>query len=465
MLLGALVDAGVPLAVLDDAVSALSLGARLSLRRVDRSGISAAKVDVVLLSGELAETASAEQAHGSSDDPDGAHSHRHEDEVLEGGGASDPDHPPSHDHGHDHGHGHDHDHDHQHPHANEAAHGHAHGRSLSVIRGLIKESPLSAEVQSIALQAFQLLGEAEAKIHNVPIESIHFHEVGAVDAIADIVAASAGCYWLGVDRWLCSPLNVGGGHVHCAHGKFPVPAPATLELLRDLPVYSSGVKKELVTPTGAALLRALEVTPSASFPAMSMKATGYGAGSRELPGQPNVLRLVVGESLANRHAMAAGESESGSSELGSRVGIIETTVDDATPEVLAYAADRLLAAGASEVYRTAVQMKKGRSGTQLTVLCAPAQAAALQRLVFEETTTLGLRYREERKTALARSLVAVETEWGSVRMKIGAHEDGSPANYAPEFEDCRSIAERYGVPLKEVMQRAIGRYLADRQRT
>ncbi|AXC14884.1 hypothetical protein ACPOL_5636 [Acidisarcina polymorpha] len=299
------------------------------------------------------------------------------------------------------------------------------------------------------MRAFQLLGEAESKIHNVPVETIHFHEVGSVDAISDIVATAAGCHWLRVDRWICSPLNVGGGHVHCAHGKFPVPAPATLQLLRDLAIYSSGVQKELVTPTGAALLRALDAQSSV-FPTMSMTSTGYGAGSRDIPGQPNVLRLVVGESA---------ERVSGSGSQG-RVGIIETTIDDATPEVLSYAADKLLAAGASDVYRIPVQMKKGRIGIQLTILCSPERAEELQKIVFRETTTLGLRYREEEKTSLTRSFISVDTEWGAVRIKVGSLENGEVVNYAPEYEECRSIAEKHAVPLKQVMQAAANAYLA-----
>ena len=431
MLLAALVDAGVPFPVLEDAVSALEIEARLELRRVNRSGIDAAKVDVVTLQGEIAETA---HAVASAEVHAGHHDHAHS--------------HGEHSHSHDHPHTHD---DHSHEHAHEKPH--VHGRSLTVIQGIIRNSRLPLEVQTIALKAFELLGHAEAKIHNVPVESIHFHEVGAVDAIADIVAAAAGCHWLQVEQWVCSPLNVGGGHVHCAHGIFPVPAPATLELLHDLPVYSSGVQKELVTPTGAALLRALDVT-SSGFPAMKMNATGYGAGSRDLPDRPNVLRLVVGESASIRalHDQVHLKSEG-------RVGVIETTIDDATPELLAYVADRLLAAGASDVYRTPVQMKKGRTGMQLTILCSPAKAEALQKIVFAETTTLGLRYREEEKIILARSFVSVDTEWGAVKMKIGITESGEVVNASPEFEDCRGIAEQHSVPLKLVMQAAMTAYL------
>jgi pyridinium-3,5-bisthiocarboxylic acid mononucleotide nickel chelatase len=425
MFLAALVDAGVPFSVLEDAVSSLGLEARLELRRVNRSGIDAAKVDVLTSQGEIAE-----KAHSQASQP--AHDHEHG--------------------GHSHSHSHEADHTHSHGNAN----GHVHGRSLPVIQGIIRNSGLSLDVQATALKAFELLGYAEAKIHNVPVENIHFHEVGAVDAIADIVATSAGCHWLRtkwqVERWICSPLNVGGGHVHCAHGVFPVPAPATLELLRDLRVYSSGVQKEMVTPTGAALLRALDVK-SSNFPAMKMSATGYGAGSHDLPGKPNVLRLVIGESTM------AGIMWEKNHFNQTCVGIIETTIDDATPEVLSYVADRLLAAGASDVYRTPVQMKKGRTGMQLTILCSPENADALKKMVFAETTTLGLRYREEQKIVLARSFVSVDTEWGAVRMKIGMLEDGEVINSSPEYEDCRSIAENHGVPLKLVMQAAMTAYL------
>lgn len=446
MLLAALLDAGVPLQVLEDAVTALGLGARLRLSRVNRSGIDAARIEVLTADGRLAEEASASPSHASAD-------HRHE-----------------HPHGHSHHAAEAGDGGPGHTHGSEAGPGqeHSHGRSLPVIQTLIRQSGLEPAVQEIALRAFQLLGHAEAKIHNVPVEKIHFHEVGAVDSIVDIVAAAAGCHWLGIDRWLCSPLNIGGGHVHCAHGRFPVPAPATLELLRDLPIYSSGVQTELVTPTGAALLRALGASSSA-FPAMSVQAAGYGAGSRDLRGQPNVLRLALGEASIASHPSGhpAGRPSGHPSNLGAAgaaaaatIGILETTIDDATPELLSYVAERLLASGAMDVYRTPVQMKKGRTGISLTVLCSPESASALQKMLFEQTTTLGVRYREEQRTTLARNTVSVETEWGPVRVKAGVGPAGATLNYAPEFEDCRSIAESHGVPLKQVMQAASAAYRA-----
>jgi hypothetical protein len=431
MFLAALVDAGVPLTTLQQTVDTLHIGVRLALRRVNRSGIDSAKIDVLTSEGKQAEAVPDSQDHAH----ESGHTHAH-----------------THDHAHDHEHAHDRPADHSHSHP----HDHVHGRSLAVIRQLIRDASLPDAVQHFALSAFDLLGHAEAKIHNVPVETIHFHEVGSVDAIADIVAAAAGFHWLAterqIERWFCSPLNVGGGHVHCAHGKFPVPAPATLELLRDLPIYSSGIQKELLTPTGAALLRALNVT-STNLPPLRMHSTGYGAGSREIPNQPNVLRLILGESVAGESA-AIPSSRAHPRE---KVGIIETTIDDATPELLSYVADQLLAAGASDVHRTPIQMKKGRSGTLLTILCSPSHAPALRQIVFVESTTLGLRYREEEKFVLERTVVAAETPWGSVRIKIGISA-GMTINAAPEFEDCKRLAQENSIPLKQVMQAAMADY-------
>ena len=272
MTVGALLHAGVSEELLHRTVAALNIGAELRIRRVDRSGISATKVDV-LVNGKLADRV---------DDSDHLHSHHH-------------------DHHHEHPHAHDHKHSHAHSHSPRHDHDHSHGpadhsetRSLSTIKNIICHSDIPAPAREMAIRAFELLGEAEAGVHNVPIESIHFHEVGAVDTIVDIVCASVGCHALGVDRFICSPLNVGGGTVKCAHGEFPVPAPATLVLLKGVPIYSSGVQSELVTPTGAALLRALDCSFSA-FPSMKVGSIGYGAGSRELDGRPSVVRISVGE--------------------------------------------------------------------------------------------------------------------------------------------------------------------------
>jgi len=384
MLLGALVDAGVPLASLEETTAALNVGARLEARKVSRGGLAATKVDVIT--------------------PDTPHEHEHE--------------------------------HHHHPHT------HAAHRSLSAILGIIAAAPLADRVKQRSSRAFQLLGEAEAAIHSVPIEEVHFHEVGAVDTIVDIVCAAAGAELLNVDRWLSSPLNVGSGTVQCQHGTLPVPAPATLALLGDAPVYAVGPPMERVTPTGAALLRMLDVR-YLPLPVMRVSATGYGAGGRETPGQPNLLRLLVGD----QDAAIDGAVES--------IAIIETVIDDSTPQLLAYVSELLLASGAWDVYRVAVQMKKGRAGVQLTVLCSPDRIAALREIVLSETTTIGLHWRIENKIALAREFAEVETAWGKVRIKIARWPSGKIANAAPEYEDCRQIAAAHSIPLKRVMEEAM----------
>lgn len=414
MLLGALVDAGVPLATLTAAVDALQVGARLEARRVTRGGMTGTKVDVLLEDGTPAE-----HGHG--------HGHSHAHEHHEQGEA--------HAHGHEHGHADKHAPGHEHGHAHEHTH-----RSLTTILGIIDAAALPEAVKARASRAFRLLGEAEAAIHGVPVETVHFHEVGAVDTIVDIVATAAGCAALGVERWVCSALNVGSGTVVCAHGILPVPAPATLKLLADAPVYAAGPAMERVTPTGAAILRMLEVE-FGSLPAMRVGATGYGAGGRDVPGQPNLLRLVVGE--------PAEESGEG------KIAVMEAVIDDASPQLLAYVSERLLEAGAWDAYRVPVQMKKGRAGTVLTVLCRPELVPALRELVFRETTTIGLHWRVEEKAALEREFVEVATEWGAVRMKVARLAGGEVANAAPEYEDCRARAREHGVALKRVMQAAL----------
>ena len=423
MLLGALVDAGVDPEVLHKATAALNLGASLKIERVDRSGITATKVHV-FEGAKLAES----DHHGHASEPAHQHTHTHQ-------------HHPQTQHEHKVGHSHTHDHDHPHGHEHE----HQHGRSLSVIRTLINSANLETEVKQIAIQAFELLGASEAKIHNVDIEKIHFHEVGAVDAIVDIVAASAGIHALKIDKWFCSPLNVGGGMVDCAHGRFPVPAPATADLLRGFPTYSANIEKELVTPTGAALIRAL----SPAFgqqPAMRVEHIGYGAGSRNPKGFPNVLRLSIGES-----AEAAKDTDT--------VTILETAIDDLSPQILAYVTEAALQQGALDVMCTAVQMKKGRLGTLITILTDDAHAPALERLLLRETSTLGIRIHQERRSCLDRTHATVTTPFGDIRIKVGSR-DGEVFNAAPEFEDCRAAAARHNVAIKAVQQAAQSAYLA-----
>ena len=312
---------------------------------------------------------------------------------------------------------------------------------------MIGGTKLDEAVKRVAIRAFDLLGESEAKIHNVPVDEIHFHEVGAVDAIVDIVAASAGIHHLHVGAWYCSRVNVGGGMVQCAHGLFPVPAPATADLLKGFPTYSAHVEKELVTPTGAALLRALDPVFGPQ-PGMRVEAIGYGAGTRNPKDFPNVLRLTVGEEDAGSEAESAGAET---------VTVLETALDDLSPQVIAYVAEAALAAGALDVMLTPVVMKKGRPGTLVTVLCEPANSDELQALLLRETSTLGVRIRQDKRISLQRDQVPVITEFGEIRVKVGTSR-GQEMNAAPEFEDCKAAAMEHGVALKMVQQAAMAGY-------
>jgi pyridinium-3,5-bisthiocarboxylic acid mononucleotide nickel chelatase len=317
-----------------------------------------------------------------------------------------------------------------------------HHRSLSEILRLIEQAGLPPAVAERSSRIFQRLGEAEALVHGVAIERVHFHEVGAVDAILDIVGAAAGFEQLGIEEFFCSALNVGGGSVQTQHGNLPVPAPATAELLRGAPTYSNGIPRELVTPTGAAIVAA-SAPQFGPQPEMTVTAIGLGAGSAELAEQPNVLRLFIGESAAQRTEASLEED----------IVVLEANLDDMSPQVYGYFADRALEAGALDVFSIPVQMKKNRPGQLVTVLCRPADREGLSDLLFRETTTLGVRQSSVKRRLLQRESVRVETSLGSIRMKI-ARLNGKILNAAPEYEDCRKVAAERGVPLKEVLAEA-----------
>lgn len=311
-------------------------------------------------------------------------------------------------------------------------------RHLSHIEKIIQSAGLAPRAAERSLAVFRRLGEVEAAIHQVPIEKVHFHEVGAVDSIVDIVGACVALELLDIGRIHCSPLNLGSGCVDCEHGKLPVPAPAVAALVKGKPVYSRGPAVELTTPTGAAIATTLAET-FGPMPAMRLEATGYGAGDRDLPEQPNLLRVLIGE------ASTAAEA--------TEIWVLEANLDDMTPQVAGYVSERLLEAGALDVTWTPVYMKKDRPGFTLTALAKPEDRERLGALFFAETTTLGLRAYPAERRLLERTWVEVETGYGKVRVKV-ARDGNQVRNFAPEYEDCRRLAREKGVPLKEVIQKA-----------
>jgi uncharacterized protein (TIGR00299 family) protein len=314
-------------------------------------------------------------------------------------------------------------------------HGHEH-RPFAAIRRLLGESKLADGVKRRAIAIFTRLAEAEGRVHGVAPDDVEFHEVGAVDAIVDVVATAVGFDLLGIEAAYVSRLPLGSGTVRSQHGVLPVPAPATVELLRDYPVRLHDGEGELVTPTGAAIVSALA---TAGCPAMTLEAIGYGAGSRRLEDRPNVLRLLLGRPMT-------GESED-------ELVLISTNIDDANPEIYEYVMDELLAGGARDVYLTPVHMKKNRPGIVLNVLCTESERPLLTSIILNETTAIGVRYHEVRRTVLPRDVLQVDTEFGPVRVKIARGPDGRE-NIAPEYEDCRRAAHAKKVALKLVYQAA-----------
>lgn len=407
MLLGALLDAGLPLAALERALGTLAVGSTLRVSKVMRAGLSATRVVV----------------EGPAGPGDRAwHSHTH----------SAHDHDPGHaDDTGSHAHGHRHDH-------------HADGhRTLDEIAHLIDHSALSTAGKSRAKALFGRLGDAEAAIHDLPLDQVHLHEVGTLDSIIDIVGVVFALEWFGIDDIVASPLNVGGGTVEIAHGQYPVPAPATARLLTGVPVYSAGPAIELLTPTGALLLSDY-VTAYGPMPAMRIDRVGYGAGTKDLPGRPNVLRVLIGERQTETSSLSGAGS----------VLKLECEIDDMNPQLFGPATDLLFEAGALDVFLTPVQMKKGRPGTLLTVLCPPDRRQPIADVLFRETTTLGVRYTEMARDTLARRWDDVAVTGGRIRVKV-AERGGVVMNASPEFDDCRRVAEATGRPVKAVQADAL----------
>jgi pyridinium-3,5-bisthiocarboxylic acid mononucleotide nickel chelatase len=392
MILGALLDAGLPFDELKRALGSLAVdGWDVSVDRVLKTGISASKF----------------QVHEHVHPPSLAHSHAGFGEA---------------------GSGHSHD-------------DHGEHRSLAEIVAAIDRSSLSETGKARAIKMFRRLGEAEAAIHGTSLDTVHLHELGAIDSIIDIVGAVFALEWFRADRIVVSPINVGGGTVTSAHGVFPVPAPATLTLLKDVPVYSSGVQKELLTPTGALILTeyADEFGP---IPPMTIKQVGYGAGDRDLKETPNVVRVLVGEA-ESRKTQVPGPKTS------HRVAVLECEIDDMNPQIYGVLMDKLYKAGALEVFYVAVQMKKNRPGTLLTVIATPEHRDAMSEIVFRESTTIGVRHQELSRECLERQMVTVETTLGPVRFKV-ASRDGRVLNAQPEFDDLAKLSEQRGIPIKDL---------------
>ena len=429
MILGALIDAGLPLEELRRALGSLALsGVDVGAARVLRAGVSATKFVVR----EPTEPPAHGSAHGHGDDHGHAVGHAHDHGHVR---------DRAHDHGHD-DHVHARDHDDQARDPDRARHHDHPHRSLAEIFALVDKSALSPEGRDRAKALFRRLAEAEAEIHQMPVDRVHLHEVGALDSIIDIVGAVYGLEWVGADRIVCSPLNVGGGMVRSAHGLFPVPAPATVRLLGDAPVYGGTVQNELVTPTGA-LIATGYASAFGPIPLMRIERVGYGAGDRDNAGTPNVLRVLIG--------LAADRPSA------DRVVVIECEIDDMNPQIFGVVMDRLYAAGALEVFHVPVQMKKNRPGTLLTVIAPPDLRPPLSEIIFSETTTIGLRYQEVDRECLAREIVGVETPVGPVRFKV-AWRDGRIVNAVPEFDDCAKLAAAAGLSVKEVQAMAVQAY-------
>ena len=399
MLLGALLDAGAPFDELERVVASLGLdGVSIAHERVDRAGVGATKFRVA----------------------DGSHDHQRDHE----------------------GHGHHHHHHH------DAGGGRAHHhRGLSEITAIVDRAALPAAARTRAAGLFRRLAEVEAGIHGVPVEEVHLHEVGAVDSIVDITLAVAAMERLAPDRVVASPLNVGSGTVTCEHGELPVPAPATVELLAGAPIYAQGPPVELVTPTGALLVTAY-ADAYGPLPPMRLERIGYGAGDRDLPARPNVLRALVGE--ADETPEEAGAPE--------RVVVLECEIDDMNPQLYGVLMERLTDAGAFDVFYAPIQMKKNRPGTLVTVVAPPERREALAGLLFAESTTIGVRVTETARERLDREVVTVESPIGPVRIKV-ARRDGVVVNAAPEFEDCARLAAERGLPVKAAQALAVRAWL------
>ncbi|MCG9884337.1 MAG: nickel pincer cofactor biosynthesis protein LarC [Cyanobacteria bacterium] len=526
MCLGALVDAGVPLDYLQTqlgTIAGLEGAFRLRSRSVLRNGMRALKVMVDLRdregswgsegpegSWEDISGHSHNHDHGHDDHDHGHHDHHH---------GRDHDHPHDHDHGHHHDHGHSHGHGHGHHHGHghdrDRDHGHHHGpesdsisgcysplqgdraaiRTFPAIAQLLTDSGLPERVKAMAIAVFRRLAEAEGAVHGAAYDQVHFHEVGAIDAIVDIVGTCLGLDWLGVERLICSPLPFGGGTVRAAHGRLPVPVPAVIELWqrRGVPTYDNGIDRELVTPTGAAIATALAES-FGPLPPLAVQRVGLGAGSLDLP-LPNVLRLWLGTPYDGKPVENSGETvtlppleprspqtthpnpepspENPDRAALEPVILLETQLDDQSPQAIAYTLEQLLNAGARDAFSYPVTMKKGRLGTAVTVVCTPESVDRCEGILFRETTTLGVRRSSQLRHCLQRRIDRVETPHGPIRVKVAWFENGeltgeqtgdrAPLNVHPEYADVADRARATNTPWQTVHHHAIAAWHTQQQ--
>ncbi len=419
MCLGALVHVGVPLSYIEAQLSRLGIQHEFRLRSesVLRNQQAATKVHVDL---------TGQHEHSAHGDP-GHDGHTHDDHTHS-------------------------DHTHEYPH-----HSHT-GRKLPDIEALIQQAKLPERATAWSLAVFRRLADAEAAVHGIPPAQVHFHEVGATDAIVDIVGTCLGLDWLKVDGLVCSPLPTGGGTVRCEHGLLPVPAPAVLSMMTsaNIPVYSNGIEKELVTPTGCAIAATL----ASSFgppPRFTLQKVGLGAGGRDLA-LPNILRLWIGTADASpqpKHTHQINSASSPEVAHGTETIVeLQTQLDDISPQAIAYTLNQLFTAGAVDVFTQAIAMKKNRLGTLLTVLCPEKAAADCEAMIFRETTTLGIRRTLQQRSVLDRKMVTVKTDYGDIPVKV-ASRSGTVMTVQPEFEDCARVARSHDVPFPQVHRSAI----------
>lgn len=450
MFIGSLIDLGVDAHQLEHELEKLKLtGYHLHAVRGQKANIDGVKFDVHLHEhGDHGHGHDHEHSHSHNHDHDhDEHGHTHEHEHSHGGVTHSHSHSHGHDHDHqhdDHGHSHGHDHEHGHHHDD---HDHEHNRNFSQIKELISRSALSDWVKQKSVNVFHRIAVAEGKIHGLPPEQVHFHEVGAVDSIVDIVGGCIALEMLGKPRVLAAPVVEGFGWINCAHGRFPIPAPATLQILggRGIAVTQCDEPHELVTPTGAALLAEF-VESFGPMQGIVAEKVGFGLGTRNNKTRPNVLRAILGESTSGSAQTNDWQTDT--------ITVLETNLDDINAEILGHFVEQALAAGALDVFHTPIQMKKNRPGVLLTVLCNSADADKFTELMLRETSAFGVRRSTAERRKLQREFSTVKTAFGDVSVKIGKL-NGKVVQASPEYESCKKIADQKHVTLKDVYEAAL----------